>query len=168
VRYHGVADRAAEPRSVSRLNMIAVILTVSIVLFIFWWLIFGDRLAPGEPATQTEFVAQRISIGFDDLEAAGWAVDGPLVWSYTFVHDDYPELVAFMKELRDLRYDVAEIEEINDRASGLVDYRLRVEKMEQHSPTSMAIRHQEFADLMSRLQINEFDSWYPTAVANCG
>ena len=43
------------------------------------------------------------------------------------VHRDYPQLGKFMEHMRRSGYEVAEVNEVNDGETGLIDYELRVQ-----------------------------------------
>src|SRR5262252_384092 len=107
--------------------MIALAIAVAIVVLVFGWMLFGDRLRWDEPANKTEERAQRLEISLDDLRDRGVNVDGPILWNYLFVHRDYPQLGKFMEHMKRSGYEVAEVNEVDDGDTGLVDYELRLQ-----------------------------------------
>ena len=78
-----------------------------------------------------------------------------------FVHRDYPQLGKFMEHMRRSGYEVAEVNEVNDGETGLIDYELRVQIRESHTPESLASKLREMKNLTARWQIDLFDGWYP-------
>jgi regulator of RNase E activity RraB len=141
--------------------MIALILGVVVMLLVFGWMLFGDRLAPGEPANKMEEMTQRIEISLDELREDGVKVDEPIVWNYLFVHRDYPELGRFIEHMRLSGYQVAEVNEVDDGETGVVDYELRLQIVERHTPESLAKKLSEMRALAAKWQIDLFDGWYP-------
>ena len=141
--------------------MIGFVLAIAVIVIVFGWLLFGDRLAPGEPANKSEEMARKLEISLDELRDRGVNVDEPMLWNYMFVHRDYPQLGKFMEHMRRSGYEVAEVNEVNDGETGLIDYELRVQIRESHTPESLASKLREMKNLATRWQIDLFDGWYP-------
>jgi hypothetical protein len=141
--------------------MAGLIIAVIVMAVVFGWLLFGDKLAPGEPATKLEERTQKIEISLDDLRERGVKVDGPVVWNYMFVHRDYGQLAKFIEFMKSNGYALAEVNEEKDGDAGLVDYEVRFQKSEAHSPESLARKTEEMRGLASRWRIDLFDGWYP-------
>jgi hypothetical protein len=80
--------------------MVALVIAVAVMLLVFGWMLFGDRLAPGEPANKTEETTQRLEVSLDELREDGVQVDEPIVWNYLFVHRDYPQLGRFIEHMK--------------------------------------------------------------------
>jgi len=141
--------------------MAALIITVAILLLISGWIIFGDRLKAGEPAGETEKRAEGLEISLDELRDRGVNIDGPILWNYLFVSRDYPQLGKFMEHMKKSGYEVAEVNEVDDGDTGLVDYELRLQIREQHTAQSLSRKIEEMRDLAAKFQLDLFDGWYP-------
>ena len=141
--------------------MVALILAVALMLLVFGWMLFGDRLAPGEPANKTEEMARRLEISLDELREDGVRVDEPIVWNYLFVHRDYPQLGRFIEYMKRTGYEVAEVSEANDGETGVIDYELRLQIRERHTPESLAKKLNEMRDLAAKWHLDLFDGWSP-------
>ena len=141
--------------------MTGFVLAVALIVIVFGWMLFGDRLKPGEPANKTEEREQRLEVSLDELRDRGVNVDEPILWNYLFVHRDYPQLGKFMEHMKRSGYEVAEVNEVDDGDTGLVDYELRVQIREQHTPESLERKLREMRDLASQWRLDLFDGWYP-------
>jgi len=49
----------------------------------------------------------------------------------------------------------------DDGPTGVVDYELRLQKLESHTPVTLAKRLNEMRELAARWQLDLFDGWYP-------
>ena len=141
--------------------MIGLVLAVAVMVLVFGWMLFGDRLAPGEPANKMQETMQRLEISLDELREDGVNVDEPILWNYLFVHRDYPQLGRFIEHMRRTGYQVAEVNEVNDGETGVIDYELRLQIVERHTPETLAKKLHEMRDLAAKWQIDLFDGWYP-------
>lgn len=141
--------------------MILTIVAVLLAATVFGWLWFGDKPAPGEPASKLEEQQQRLEIALDDLRRQGIKVDQPLIWNYMFVNRQYAALAKFIEHMKAQGYSVAEVNEARDEDSGLIDYELRLQKLERHSPETLSVRLREMRDLAARWNLDLFDGWYP-------
>lgn len=130
--------------------MIAFILAVAIVVLALGWILFIDRSK-----------AKKADVNLDELRDRGVNVDGPILWNYLFVHRDYPQLGKFMQHMKRSGYDVAEVNEVDDGETGVIDYELRLQLLEQHTAQSLAQKLNEMRDLAAKWQLDQFDSWYP-------
>jgi regulator of RNase E activity RraB len=141
--------------------MIAVVVAAVFLIAVFGWMLFGDRLAAGEPASKFEERVQNVEASFDDLRDCGVNVDEPIVWNYMFVHRDYPQLGRFITDMKSRGYDVAEVNEANDGDTGIVDFELRLQIRERHTPETFARKIDELRDLAAQYELDHFDGWYP-------
>ena len=93
--------------------------------------------------------SQRIQLSqlegmFSNMRAkAPWNVDGPLLWGYFFFDPSRDKLQDAAKELLAANYRMVTIEEVSGRNT----FRLHVEKIEVHSPTSLHSRNNEMYEL---------------------
>jgi regulator of RNase E activity RraB len=167
---HRLDDAAVRVAASQRapLTMFALILAIAFLIAVFGWMLFGDRVAPGEPASKFEEMAQRVETSFDDLRDNGVNVDEPVIWNYMFVHRDYPQLGRFIAHMRSCGYDVAEVNEANDGDTGIVDYEVRLQLCEQHTPETFARKIGELRDLAAKWHLDHFDGWYPEGYAARG
>ena len=141
--------------------MIGLVLAIAVMVLVFGWMLFGDRLAPGEPANKMEEMTQRVEVSLEELREDGVNVDEPILWNYLFVHRDYPQLGRFIEHMRRTGYQVAEVNEVNDGETGVIDYELRLQIVERHTPESLAKKLSEMRDLAAKWQLDLFDGWYP-------
>ncbi len=141
--------------------MLALLLAIAVMILVFGWMLFADRLAPGEPADKTDEMVQKLEISLEDLRDQGINVDEPILWNYLFVHREYPQLGKFMEHMKRSGYEIAEVNEVNDGQTGLVDYEIRLQIRESHTPESLAKKLSEMKHLAAKWQIDLFDGWYP-------
>ncbi len=104
-----------------------------------------------------------LGIGCADYELRedGFNVDDPIIWNYLFVHRDYPQLGRFIEHMRRTGYQVAEVNEVNDGETGVIDYELRLQIVERHTSESLAKKLSEMRHLAAKWEIDLFDGWYP-------
>ncbi len=148
--------------------MLALLLAIAVMILVFGWMLFADRLAPGEPADKTDEMVQKLEISLEDLHDQGINVDEPILWNYLFVHREYPQLGKFMEHMKRSGYEIAEVNEVNDGQTGLVDYEIRLQIRESHTPESLAKKLSEMKHLAAQWQIDLFDGWYPEGYGERG
>ena len=141
--------------------MVSFVFGIVMMVTVFGWLWFGDTLAPGEPANKLEELAQKLEISFEELRDQGVKIDGPIVWNYLFVHRDYPQLGRFIEHMKSAGYEVAEVSEVDDGETGVIDYELRLQKRDTHTASTLAARLTEMRSLAARWHLDLFDGWYP-------
>jgi regulator of RNase E activity RraB len=141
--------------------MLALLVAMLVVGTVFGWLLFGDKLGPGEPATKGQELEQKLEVSLADLRDRGVNVDAPILWNYLFVHRHYPQLGRFMEHMKRSGYEVAEVNEVNDGETGLIDYEIRLQIRERHTPESLAAKLSEMKNLAARWDLDVFDGWYP-------
>src|SRR5947207_6971287 len=141
--------------------MLALFLATAVMILVFGWMIFADRLAPGEPANKAEEMAQSVAISLEDLRDQGVNVDDSILWNYLFVNRDYPQLGKFVEHMKRSGYEIAEVNEVDDGETGLVDYEIRLQIRERHTSESLAKKISEMANLAAPWEIDLFDGWYP-------
>ena len=141
--------------------MFGFIISIALIAMVFGWLWFGDRLKPGEVSSKSEERQQRLEDKLDDLRDRGVNVDGPILWNYLFVHRDYPQLGKFIEHMKRSGYEVAEVNEVDDGDTGVIDYELRLQIREQHTSESLERKLREMRDLAAKWRLDLFDGWYP-------
>ena len=106
--------------------------------------------------------SQRIQLSqleamFSNMRAkAPWNVDGPLLWGYFFFDPSREKLQDAAKELTAANYRIVDIVEVPGRNT----FRLHVEKIEVHSPTSLHSRNNEMYELASKYKLASYDGMY--------
>lgn len=97
------------------------------------------------PQGQAEELSKRISLEqlqtmFGKIRSeTSWNADGPLTWSYFFLHHELPRLEMAAAHLERSGYEVAGIGKVQGRPL----FRLRVKKTETHTPATLDARNTE-------------------------
>lgn len=91
----------------------------------------------------------------------GWNTEGEMLYSYFFVDTDVDKLERFGLELEKRDYDFIDIFELadekDDKPTG--EYLLHIDKIETHTPESLAERNVEFQKLADEHQLASYDGW---------
>lgn len=91
----------------------------------------------------------------------GWSLDEPMLFSYYFVDDNADKLEKLGEHLHAEGYDFVDIFELGDEeteeATG--EYLLHIDKVETHTPESLAQRNADFSHLAEEYKINSYDGW---------
>jgi hypothetical protein len=124
------------------------------------WLIFADRIKPGEPRNEIEFRAERLGAQFEELEDLGFDLDGPLNWKYVFMHREYGPLADLLRTLRGQGYSLQAIEEIREPENDFVEHKIILSRRERHTQETLAARNLEMINLAARHGVDMYDgSW---------
>lgn len=119
------------------------------------FLVATSLVGPDAFAQRAPKISQaQIDAMFANMRAhAPWDVDGPLLWSFFFLDPDKSKLQAAGADLATQGYRVADISPTRsgDR------YRLRVERIEILTPTTLNARDIEFEALARRFGIQSYD-----------
>jgi len=90
-----------------------------------------------------------------------WNTDEEMLYSYYFVDEDVDKLEKLGDELEKRGYDFIDIFELadekTDEATG--EYLLHIDKVETHTPESLAQRNVEFQNLANEYEIESYDGW---------
>ena len=90
-----------------------------------------------------------------------WKTDEDMLYSYYFVGKDIDKLEKLGLELEKQGYDFIDIfelgEEETDKPTG--EYLLHIDKVETHTPDSLAARNVEFQNLADEYEIDSYDGW---------
>jgi regulator of RNase E activity RraB len=90
-----------------------------------------------------------------------WNTDEEMLYSYYFVDEDVDKLEKLGNELEKRGYDFIDIFELadekTDEATG--EYLLHIDKVETHTPESLAQRNVEFQNLANEYEIESYDGW---------
>lgn len=91
---------------------------------------------------------------FDNMRAkTKWNVEGPLLWGYFFVDPSEEKLKRVATDLVASGYRMVEIEKSGQQ----FNYRLHVEKVEEHTPMSLYLRNGEFYTLAEKYGLASYD-----------
>ena len=104
---------------------------------------------------------ERLQFSFSEIRNADWNPDSDLLWGYFLLDTDVEKLEGLGQHLESLGYrfvDIFELEEEEgEEPSG--EYMLHVEKVETHSPATLAKRNVELARLASESGVRAYDGW---------
>ena len=90
-----------------------------------------------------------------------WNTEADMLYSYFFVDTDVDKLEKLGLELEKRGYDFLDIfelaDEATDKATG--EYLLHIDKVETHTPESLAERNVEFQKLATEHELTSYDGW---------
>ena len=91
----------------------------------------------------------------------GWNTEEEMLYSYFFVDTDVDKLEKLGLELEKQGYDFVDIFELADEADDKPtgEYLLHIDKIETHTPESLAERNVEFQKLADEHSIASYDGW---------
>ncbi len=99
---------------------------------------------------------------FDDAAREdNWNLSEPMLYSFYFVDEDAEKLDKLGEKLEADGYDFIGIYELGDEETdeSTGEYLLHVDKVEAHTPESLAQRNVEFARLAEQFEIKTYDGW---------
>jgi Regulator of ribonuclease activity B len=82
-----------------------------------------------------------------------WNIDGPMLWGYFFFDDSREKLLAAAMELGANGYRVMGVSQVEGEAR----YRLHVERVEEHSPTTLHARNNALAAFAAKHRLASYD-----------
>lgn len=90
-----------------------------------------------------------------------WDLDGEMLYSYYFVDTDADKLEELGLELEEKGYEFLGIFELGEEDSEepTGEYLLHIDKVEIHTPESLASRNVEFSKLAEEKEIDSYDGW---------
>ncbi|NJM52602.1 MAG: ribonuclease E inhibitor RraB [Blastocatellia bacterium] len=90
-----------------------------------------------------------------------WKTDELMLYSYYFVDKDVDKLEKLGHKLDANGYDFVDIFELGDEETGKStgEYLLHIDKIETHTPESLARRNLEFQTLAEEVGIETYDGW---------
>ncbi len=90
-----------------------------------------------------------------------WKIDEPMLYSFYFVDTDAEKLENLGERLEEENYDFIGIYELGDEQTdeSTGEYLLHIDKVEAHTPESLAQRNVEFAKLADEFQVATYDGW---------
>ena len=91
----------------------------------------------------------------------GWDVTGEMLYSFYFVDKSVEKLEKLEPYLEKQGYDFIGIFELGDNETGesTGEYLLHIDKVETHTPESLAERNVEFQKLADEYEIESYDGW---------
>ena len=99
---------------------------------------------------------------FDDAAREdNWNLSEPMLYSFYFVDEDAEKLDKLGEKLEADGYDFIGIYELGDEETdeSTGEYLLHVDKVEAHTPESLAQRNVEFARLAEQFEIKTYEGW---------
>ncbi|MBA3633614.1 MAG: ribonuclease E inhibitor RraB [Acidobacteria bacterium] len=112
--------------------------------------------------TDTKSQIEGIEKIFADAEKEdNWNLDEPMLYSYYFVDQDVDKLEKLGLYLDKQGYDFIDVFELGDEETGesTGENLLHIDKVETHTPQSLAERNVEFAKLAEEYKIVSYDGW---------
>ena len=90
-----------------------------------------------------------------------WNLDEPMLYSFYFVDEDVDKLEKLGLKLEADGYDFVDIFELGDEETNesTGEYLLHIDKVEIHTPESLAERNVEFQRLANEYEIETYDGW---------
>lgn len=91
----------------------------------------------------------------------GWNLEEDMLYSYYFVDTDPEKLEELGNKLEAEGYDFIDIFELGDEETekSTGEYLLHIDKIETHTPESLAERNVEFQRLADENNIQTYDGW---------
>ncbi len=90
-----------------------------------------------------------------------WNLDEEMLYSYYFVDTDVDKLEKLGLKLEADGYDFVDVFELGDEATdkSTGEYLLHIDKIETHTPESLAERNVEFQKLADEYELSTYDGW---------
>lgn len=90
-----------------------------------------------------------------------WNLDEPMLFSYYFIAGDADKLDSLGAALEDKDYDFIGVYELGDEETdkSTGEFLLHIDKLEQHTPETLAQRNVEFAKLAEDYGDVSYDGW---------
>jgi hypothetical protein len=112
--------------------------------------------------TDTESQLEGINEIFNTARTEdGWNLDEDMLYSYFFVDRSIEKLEKLGLFLEQQGYDFIDIFELGDEETGesTGEYLLHIDKIETHTPESLAQRNVEFQKLADEYEVESYDGW---------
>lgn len=111
-----------------------------------------------DTASQIEGIKQI----FDDAKREdNWDLSEEMLYSFYFVDENVDKLEKLGLKLEEDGYDFVDIFELGDDETdeSTGEYLLHIDKVEIHTPESLAQRNVEFAELAEEYELKTYDGW---------
>ncbi|MGI8556361.1 MAG: ribonuclease E inhibitor RraB [Pyrinomonadaceae bacterium] len=97
----------------------------------------------------------------DAVREDNWNMNEEMLYSYYFVDTDVDKLEKLGLFLEKEGYDFIDIFELGDEETNesTGEYLLHIDKVERHTPESLAARNVEFQKLAEEYEIETYDGW---------
>jgi Regulator of ribonuclease activity B len=103
---------------------------------------------------------ERLEAAFAEMRDGSWKPEADLLWGYFFVDSSRARLENLSQHLDGLGYHFVEIFEMEDENGEPSGARmLHVERIEVHSPATLAKRNVELSKLASEFGVEDYDGW---------
>lgn len=91
----------------------------------------------------------------------GWDLENDMLYSFYFADESVEKLEKLGEYLAGKKYDFVDIFELGDEETGesTGEYLLHIDKLEKHTPESLAERNVEFQKLADEYEIESYDGW---------
>ncbi len=91
----------------------------------------------------------------------GWNMDEEMLYSFFFADESIEKLENLGLFLEKGGFDFKDIFELGDEETGesIGEYLLQIDKVETHTPESLAQRNVEFQRLADEYEIESYDGW---------
>lgn len=112
--------------------------------------------------TDTESQLETIKEIFETAKREdNWDLAEPMLYSFYFVDSDVDKLEKLGEELESQGYDFVDIFELGDEETGesTGEFLLHIDKVETHTPESLAERNVEFQKLADKYEVKSYDGW---------
>ena len=110
----------------------------------------------------TESQIEGIKQIFDEAKREdNWDTSEPMLYSYYFVDKDADKLDSLGIALEEKDFDFIGVYELGDEKTdeSTGEYLLHIDKVEAHTPESLAQRNVEFQRLADEYEIETYDGW---------
>ena len=110
----------------------------------------------------TESQLEGIRKIFDDAKREdNWNLNEEMLYSFYFVDEDVDKLEKLGLKLEEDEYDFVDVFELGDEETdeSTGEYLLHIDKVEIHTPESLAQRNVEFQKLADEFEIKTYDGW---------
>jgi len=110
----------------------------------------------------TESQLEGIEKIFDDAKREdGWNLNEEMLYSFYFVDENVDKLEKLGLKLEEDDYDFVDVFELGDEETdeSTGEYLLHIDKVEIHTPESLAKRNVEFAKLAEDYELKTYDGW---------
>lgn len=112
--------------------------------------------------TNTESQIENIKQIFAEAKREdNWNLDEDMLYSYYFVGKDVEKLESLGERLENEGYNFPGIFELGDEETDKPtgEFLLQIDKVETHTPESLAKRNKEFSDLVGEYGLESYDGW---------
>ncbi len=118
----------------------------------------GENMEFKDTASQIEGIKE---IFADAKTEDGWDLSEEMLYSFYFVDESVDKLEKLGLKLEADGYDFVDVFELGDEETdeSTGEYLLHIDKVEVHTPESLAQRNVEFAKLAEEYELKTYDGW---------